>query len=444
MNSYDSDRMSDMLISDGHQLSHTLSNANIIIFNTCSIREKADQKLFSDLGRARPYKERATLHGEPFIMIVTGCVAQSAAENIYKRAPYVDVVLGTQSIHLLSSSIKSALDINNSNLPTDADNKFTATTLDAKAKFEALNLSSNFQHDRGISAFLTIQEGCNNFCTYCVVPITRGREFSRPVASVIDEAKLLIKSGVKEITVLGQNVSSYNGQAQLGKTWQLPRLLLELADIDGLERIRYTTSNPKDINQDFADAHKKIEKLMPFVHLPAQSGSDKILKKMNRKYTVDEYLKSLDLLQCARNDIAFSSDFIVGFPGETDEDFCDTMKLIGQANYAQAYSFKYSRRPNTPATNMEDQIEENVKSERLQILQDALNENQNAFNKRMIGECVTVLFTKDGRHKGQIVGRSEYSQSVSVCGSNIYIGDIAKVRITQAASHSLIGVLEDK
>ena len=429
MNSYDSQRMPDILVSAKHDPVSSLQEANLIVLNTCCVREKVDEKIFSDLGRLKLIKEKAL---DDFFIVVVGCMAQSQPQDIIRRAPYVDVILGPQNIHQITIIIDDK--IKNKVLDT-----VISTSLSSNDKF--LRLSDAF-FVRGVSEFLTIQEGCNNFCSYCVVPFTRGREFSRSVSDIVDEAKKLISLGVKEITLLGQNVNSYNGEWINGKNYNFSQLLFELANIDGLKRLRYMTSNPKDINESIAKAHKEIEVLMPSLHLPVQSGSDPILERMNRKYTRDEYFRCVEMLRECRPDLAFSSDFIVGFPGETDSDFQQTLKLAESIGYAQAYSFKYSPRPGTAAAQMSGQVSEEIKSERLQILQKLLNDQQSKFNRNFIGSTVNVLFTKEGRHKKQLVGRSEYLQSISVCTQTAAIGDIAKVQITETASHSLIGVID--
>ncbi|GHT99661.1 tRNA-2-methylthio-N(6)-dimethylallyladenosine synthase [Alphaproteobacteria bacterium] len=414
----------------GHKPAESMNDANVIVFNTCSIREKADEKLFSDLGRARLLKLQSQVTGNDFLIVVTGCVAQSKHEDIAKRAPYVDIIVGPQEIHKIAEDISDFL-------KKDKVDTIVRTVSNAKDKF--LHLSDQF-FNRDVSEFLTIQEGCDNFCTYCVVPYTRGREFSRDVSDIINEARKLLSMNVKEIILLGQNVNSYRGTGPDGKTWNLSRLIFELANLDGLKRIRYTTSNPKDIDESIAKVHREVEILMPFLHLPVQSGSDAVLKRMNRKYTADEYLKCIDLLRNSRNDMAFSSDFIVGFPGETDDDFQETLKLVDTVKFAQAYSFKYSPRPGTAAEKMDHQLPEEIKSERLQILQEILNKQQSQFNDGYVGKSLNVLIAKQGRHKNQLVGRSEYSQSVAICDSFLNIGDIARVNITESLSHSLVGM----
>jgi tRNA-2-methylthio-N6-dimethylallyladenosine synthase len=344
----------------------------------------------------------------------------------------VDVILGPQNIQQVAEIV--ADNIKNKNLDT-----LTAISSDAGDKF--LQLSDKFSA-RKASEFLTIQEGCNNFCSYCVVPYTRGREFSRSVPDIISEAKNLISRGVKEIILLGQNVNSYNGEGLDGKNCDFSGLLFQLANVDGLKRLRYMTSNPKDVDICIARAHREIEILAPFLHLPVQSGSSDVLRRMNRKYTRDDYFRHIDMLREHRPDMAFSSDFIVGFPGETDEDFRQTLELAEKVQYAQAYSFKYSPRPGTPAAQMKDQVPENVKAERLRIIQDLLNNQQLEFNRSFVGRHLNVLFTKDGRHQKQLTGRSEYSQAVSVYANTVSLGDISRVLITEVASHSLIGAAE--
>jgi tRNA-2-methylthio-N6-dimethylallyladenosine synthase len=413
----------------GHKIAKSINEADVVVLNTCSIREKADEKIFSDLGRLKSIKERSSGN---FIIVVVGCMAQLRSQDILKRAPYVDAILGPQNIQQINAIVDDL--IKNKVLDT-----IVFTSMNVEDKFAQLR---NKISSRNVSEFLTIQEGCNNFCTYCVVPNTRGREFSRNVSDIINEAKNLISLGVKEITLLGQNVNSYSGKSLDGGTCNLAHLLFELANIHGLKRLRYTTSHPKDVDYSIAKAHKEIEILTPFVHLPVQSGSNNVLKKMNRKYTREEYFKCIDMLREHRTDMAFSSDFIVGFPGETDDDFQQTLELIKKVNYAQSYSFKYNPRPNTAAALMDNQISEDVKSERLRILQDLLNDQQSKFNQNSVGHRFQVLFVKSGKHEKQFVGRNEYSQAVSVRANNISIGDIANVKITETASHSLIGAIE--
>lgn len=430
MNIYDSQRIGDILMSLGHKQEDHAENANLLIFNTCSIREKADDKLFSDLGRAKILKDKSS--EDDFIIVVAGCVAQARPKDLLARYPYIDMILGPQDIQNISDRINDLIE----NKDLDA---LVLTNLNASDKFEKFNKSDPVS-ERSVSEYLTIQEGCDNFCTYCIVPHTRGREFSRSVKEIMSEAKSLVASGVKEITLLGQNVNSYDGLDESGENCRLSRLLWELSSIDGLKRLRYMTSNPKDVDEGIAKAHRDIDILMPFLHLPVQSGSDEILRKMNRKYGREQYFEVIDMLRSYRPDMAFSSDFIVGFPGETDADFEDTLDLVKRVKFAQAYSFKYSPRLNTPAAKMKNQISEDVKAARLQRLQDLLNQQQSDFNKSFVGKNVEVLLTKEGRHSGQLVGKSEYYQAVTVNNADgLSVGDIVKVSVTSAVSHSLIG-----
>lgn len=430
MNVYDSQRMEDILMSLGHKKEDKAEDANLLIFNTCSIREKADDKLFSDLGRAKILKDKS--QEDDFIIVVAGCVAQSRPKDLLARYPYIDMILGPQDIQNISDRVDDL--IKNKDLDT-----LVLTDLRASDKFQKFN-KANPLSERTVSEFLTIQEGCDNFCTYCVVPYTRGREFSRSVKEIMTEARSLVANGVKEITLLGQNVNSYNGVDESGENRRLSQLLWELSSIDGLKRLRYTTSNPKDVDEDIAKAHRDIKILMPSLHLPVQSGSDDVLKKMNRKYSREKYFEVIDMLRSYRPDMAFSSDFIVGFPGETDKDFENTLDLVKRVNYAQAYSFKYSPRPHTPAAKMENQVPEDVKDKRLQILQELLNQQQGDFNSSFVGKKVEVLITKEGRHPGQLVGRSQYSHAVTIDNAcDLYVGDIVEVYVKSAVSHSLIG-----
>lgn len=424
MNSYDSQRMVDSLISDGHESVASPDEAELFVFNTCSIREKADDKLFSDLGRIKPFRDK-----NDGIVVITGCVAQLRPDDLIRRMPWIDIILGPQDIQYLVEKLRS---LKSKSFPV------ISTNLDSKCKFS--KLSENF-FARGVSEFVTIQEGCDNFCTYCVVPFTRGREFSRDVADILSEARKLIELGVKEITLLGQNVNSYDGNNASGEKSNLSELLWKVSELPGLHRLRYTTSNPQDLGEDLAIAHRDIPILAPFLHLPVQSGSDEILRKMNRRYTSLQYLELISMLRSYRADLAFSSDFIVGFPGETDKDFSETLNIVKKVKYSQAYSFKYSPRPRTAAATMANQVPEKIKAERLSVLQNLLNHQQNMFNKSCVGKTLEVLFTKNGRHLGQLVGRSEYFQAVTVNNLNAKIGDMLKVKITDIASHSIIGEL---
>jgi len=431
MNVYDSDRMADILSPLGYALSDTPEGADMVILNTCHIREKAEEKVYSDLGRIKPHKT-----SKPDMLIaVAGCVGQAEGGEIMRRAPYVDIVLGPQTYHRLPEMIARAT------RARESDKTVGRGVLDidfpADSKFD--NLPDATQ-GVGVAAFLSIQEGCDKFCTFCVVPYTRGAEYSRPVDAVLEDARKLVERGSKEITLLGQNVSAYHG-ASLDGEWTLARLVQELAAIKGLERIRYITSHPREIGEDLIEAHGTIPALMPYLHLPIQSGADRILEAMNRKHTSNHYREVIADLRRARPDIALSSDFIVGFPGETDQDFEDTLQLVRDIGYAQAYSFKYSPRHGTPGAVMDKQVDEAVKVERLARLQDLLNEQQWAFNVASVGKTMPVLIEKKGRVEGQFVGRSPYMQSVLVEGTSRLIGQIVDVRITEGSPNSLRGTI---
>lgn len=424
MNVYDSRKMADVLSPLGYAPTDTAEDADMVILNTCHIREKATDKVFSDLGRLRPLKEKKEAKGEKMIMAVAGCVAQAEGDFILERAPYVDMVFGPQTYHDLPEMIIKA-----------TGERVVNTDFPAESKFD------NLPHDAGLqgtSAFLSIQEGCDKFCTFCVVPYTRGAEYSRTAAEIVDEAKRLVDNGALEITLLGQNVNAFHGDGPDGKTWGLARLIQEIDKINGLQRIRYTTSHPRDMDDALIETHA-LPKLMPFLHLPVQSGSDKILKAMNRKHKADLYRDIIAKLRTVRPDIAFSSDFIVGFPGETDEDFEQTMQLVRDVNYASCYSFKFSARPGTPAANMSGLIHDKIASERLARLQALLNEQQMAFNQSCAGLTMPVLFDRKGKKPGQIQGRSPYNHSVHIQGNERLLNTIADVHITTAYEKSLSG-----
>ena len=394
MNVYDSERMGEALASFGYRATDDAANADLVILNTCHIREKAAEKVYSELGRLRQIKSMRARDGRETMVAVTGCVAQAEGREIINRAPLVDLVVGPQSYHRLPDLLFKARQEGRSILDTDFPDEDKFQRLPARRKSGA------------VSAFLTVQEGCDKFCTFCVVPYTRGMEFSRPVAQIMDEARALIQTGVREITLLGQNVNAYHGGDAAGRPTSLANLIRELAVEPGLERIRYTTSHPHDMDEDLIAAHREIEKLMPYLHLPLQAGSDRILGAMNRKHTAAQYAELVTKIRAARPDLALSTDLIVGFPGETDEDFEQTMHMVEAIGYAQAYSFKYSPRPGTPAANMADQVPDDVKSERLQRLQSLLRDQQTTFNASCVGVTMPVLFEKPGRHADQIVGRS--------------------------------------
>ncbi|WP_434288908.1 tRNA (N6-isopentenyl adenosine(37)-C2)-methylthiotransferase MiaB [Celeribacter sp. SCSIO 80788] len=424
MNVYDSERMAEALGGSGYTEVSSPEEADMILLNTCHIREKAAEKVYSELGRYKDLKI-----ANPDLKIgVAGCVAQAEGEEIMRRQPMVDLVVGPQSYHRLPELEAKA----------GHGQKALDTDFPEEDKFE--KLKSRPKAKRAPAAFLTVQEGCDKFCAFCVVPYTRGAEVSRPVERVLDEARDLVERGVREITLLGQNVNAYHGAGE-GGTWGLARLIRELATVDGLERIRFTTSHPNDMEDDLIAAHGDCDKLMPYLHLPVQSGSDKILKAMNRKHTAEEYLRLIERIRAARPDIAMSGDFIVGFPGETDQDFEDTMNLVREVGYGSAFSFKYSPRPGTPAAEKETKmVDPDVASERLHRLQTLITEQQHAFQDAMVGREVSVLFERKGRMPGQMVGKSEYLHAVHVT-DDVAVGEIARVRIIESGPNSLGGVV---
>lgn len=422
MNVYDSLKMENLLKPHGFSLIQDEKNADLIILNTCHIREKASEKVYSELGKIK----KNNLGVKPTV-VVAGCTAQAEGEQIFKRAKNVDIVVGPQSYHNLPKLLEKVK--RQEKWVMDLD-------FDEESKFDEINIPENPRH----SSFLTIQEGCDKFCHFCCVPYTRGKEYSRKIPDIYREAIGLISKGVKEITLLGQNVSAFHGIDQDDTIRSLGWFIKKICEIDGLKRVRYTTSHPKDmINDELFIAHAEEEKLMPFLHLPVQSGSDKVLKSMNRDHTRDFYFQVIDKFRKHRPDIAFSSDFIVGYPGESDKDFEDTLDLVKQVGYAQCYSFKYSPRPGTPASMVEDQVPEEVKSARLAILQDLLRSQQLEFNKQFIGKDMDVMFDKAGKYSRQIIGKSPYLQSVIVESDDNIIGEIKKVHITEAGLNSLIG-----
>lgn len=433
MNVYDSERMVDFFKEKGCLIVDSYEEANLVILNTCEIREKAEEKLFSDLGRIRPFREKAHQANEEYIVAVTGCVAQLKKIDIARRSDCVDIILGPQMVHEIYECVRDLCNVN-----FDEREPVVLTEFKAVEKFRKFSTVSA----HGVSAFVTIQEGCDNFCTYCVVPHTRGREFSRPVSDIIEEISALTLMGVKEVTLLGQNVNSYRGRKKDGGICTLDELIRIIYASCDLPLLRFATSNPHDMTDELIDAFKSVPILMPFLHLPIQSGSDRILASMNRKYTVDQYKAIIEKLRYSKPDIAFSSDFIVGFPGETEEDFQQTLNIVNFVGYAQAYSFKYSPRPNTKAAIMECQISEDVKEERLARLQSLINQKQSEFNQKSVGLVVNVLLVKDGKHEGQLVGRTPYYQAIAIdCAGKCKVGDIVKVRVTKSVSHSLIGEL---
>jgi tRNA-2-methylthio-N6-dimethylallyladenosine synthase len=438
MNVYDSARMADVLSPLGYVSSSEPDGADMVILNTCHIREKASEKVYSELGRLRKMKEARSSSSNKMVIAVAGCVAQAEGEEILRRAPYVDIVLGPQTYHRLPEMV--ALATRASDRGNGKGNGILDTEFPVSNKFDHLPGESSPQ---GISAFLSVQEGCDKFCTFCVVPYTRGVEFSRPVDQIYIEAQRLIKQGTREITLLGQNVNAYHGKDKKGEEVGLSHLIECLSEITGLDRIRYTTSHPRDMDERLVEAHGKVDALMPYLHLPVQSGSDRILVAMNRRHTIDAYRKTIHALREARSDIALSSDFIVGFPGETDADFEATIELVKEVKFSQAYSFKYSIRPGTPAGMLNDQVPENIKNERLAALQKILQKQQNDYNSSKIGQTLPILFERQGRHDGQLIGRSPYNQSVSVNAPQSFIGTIRQVIIDSNMTHSLSGKVVD-
>jgi len=431
MNFYDSARMADALAPIGYRPSPRVETADMVILNTCHIREKAAEKVFSELGRLRLEKARRRAEGADMIIAVAGCVAQAEGAEILRRAPFVDVVLGPQAYHRLPEMVARVARGAGAQLDTD---------FPVESKFDHLPAARGAA---GVSAFLSVQEGCDKFCSFCVVPYTRGAEASRPMAAVLAEAEALVESGAAEITLLGQNVNAYHGEGPAGEGWTLARLIRRLARIEGLKRIRYTTSHPTDMDEDLIAAHGDEEKLMPFLHLPVQSGSDSVLAAMNRRHGVGDYLRVVERLRAARGDIALSSDFIVGFPGESEADFAATLALIEGVGFASAFSFKYSPRPGTPAAALENQLPEAVKDERLARVQALIARQTLGFNHAMLGRNLPVLFEKAGRHPGQIAGRSPYLQAVHAEGPSSLIGKVAEVAIESVEANSLGGRLAE-
>ena len=442
MNAYDSARMAELLAPLGYAETADASQADMIVLNTCHIREKAAEKVYSDLGRMNVLKRARAALGRRVILAVGGCVAQAEGEEMRRRAPFVDMVFGPQSYHRLPEMI-AALD--------GADPRpILATEFPAESKFDRLPEArvlaagglAGADEARG-AGFVAVQEGCDKFCTFCVVPYTRGAEYSRPVAPVLAEVRSLAAQGAREITLLGQNVNNYRGAGSDGSPWSLARLIGAVADIAGIERIRYVTSYPADMNDDLIAAHRDVPALMPFLHLPVQSGSDRVLAAMNRRHTADDYRRLIDRLRAARPDLALASDFIVGFPGETDAEFAATLALVDEIGFAQAYSFMYSPRPGTPAADLPGQLADEIKIERLARLQDRINVHQLAFNRACAGRVMPVLFEREGKHAGQLIGRGPHMQSVYADAPREWVGRIVDVRIEAGYANSLAGVLAD-
>ena len=430
MNVYDSERMADILRPLGYEMAETSDDADLVVLNTCHIREKASEKVYSEIGRLKEQREeREARGGGRMTITVAGCVAQAEGQEIMNRAPAVDLVIGPQAYHQLPELIARTTRMKGERLAAD---------FAPDAKFDALGSDRQVT---GPTAFLTVQEGCDKFCTFCVVPYTRGAEWSRPVASILDEAKALAAKGVREVTLLGQNVNAYNGVGGDGAPSSLAKLMYALADIEGIERLRYTTSHPNDMGDDLIAAHGDLAALMPYLHLPVQSGSDKILRAMNRKHGRTAYFDLVARIRAARPDLALSGDFIVGFPGETDKDFEDTLDLVRTIGYASAFTFKYSPRPGTPAASMPNQVAEAVMDERLKRLNALIVEQQQAFKETLVGRILPILFEKKGRYGRQAIGRSPYLQSVFVEDADHLMGQIVPVRITALGNNSLQGAL---
>ena len=430
MNVYDSHRMADLLAPEGYVETDAPEDADLVILNTCHIREKAAEKVYSELGRVRRLKEAAAHEGRRVTVAVAGCVAQAEGQEIIRRAPAVDLVVGPQSYHRLPGLLARNARAVETEFPVE--DKFAFLPAPSKAKTQA----------RGVTAFVTVQEGCDKFCTFCVVPYTRGSEVSRPVAKILDEVRHLADAGVREITLIGQNVNAYHGEGP-GGAWTLGRLLHHVAGVPGIARLRYTTSHPRDVDDDLIAMHRDLPQLAPQLHLPLQSGSDRVLAAMNRRHTRDDYRRVIARLRAVRPDLALTSDFIVGFPGETEGDFADTLRVVDEVGYSGAFSFKYSQRPGTPGATMGGQVAEDVKAGRLARLQAAINRNAAAFNARCLGVTFDVLLEKPGRLSGQLIGRSPYLQPVQVMAPRSLIGEMVSVTITELGTNSLFGALAD-
>jgi tRNA-2-methylthio-N6-dimethylallyladenosine synthase len=430
MNVYDSQRMADLAALEGFEEAAAVEDADLIVLNTCHIREKASEKIYSELGKLRDLKDERRKAGRPTTLVVAGCLAQAEGAEILRRQPAVDVVVGPQSYHRLPELLRKA-EVRSGVIDTDfpVEDKFSrlpASRPEATAK-------------RGVAAFVTVQEGCDKFCSFCVVPYTRGAEASRPVGAVLDEIGRLTSAGVREVMLIGQNVNAYHGLDRAGRTTDLAGLIAAAAAVPGICRLRYATSHPNDMSEDLIAAHRDVETLAPYLHLPVQSGSDRILASMNRRHCVADYLDIVARTRAARPDIAFSSDFIVGYPGETEADFEATLDLVRAVGYASSYAFKYSARPGTPAAEMYSQVDEVVKVARLARLQALLEEQRRAFNGACISRRLEVLFERPGRHEGQVVGRSPYMQAVYAEGPLSFVGSLAEVEIIGVGPNSLRG-----
>lgn len=431
MNVYDGQRMADILAGQGYEETATPEGADLILLNTCHIRDRAVQKVYTELGKLRDLKNEQKAAGQETKIVVAGCVAQAEGAEIQRRQPAVDLVVGPQAYHRLPSLLAEA-----------ARSRVVDTDLPADDKFGYLPAPKPAAiRGRGISAFVTVQEGCDKFCAFCVVPYTRGAEFSRPVAQVVAEIERLTEAGVQDVTLIGQNVNAYHGEGPDGRVWGLAKLMHRVAEVPGIARIRYTTSHPRDMDDDLIAAHRDLPQVMPFLHLPVQAGSDRILAAMNRKHTADEYRRLIERIRTARPDIALSSDFIVGFPGESEADFAETLRLVEDIGFASSYSFKYSPRPGTPAADLAGQVAPDVMNERLHRLQARIEHHRQAFNHAMVGRTVKVLLERAGRHPGQLAGKSPYLQAVQIETKANQIGDMVKVVIERAGSNSLFGRL---
>ena len=446
MNVYDSDRMADALVESGYVTTDRAEDADLVLINTCHIREKASEKVFSELGRLNEMRKERQASGAGDMLIgVAGCVAQAEGEEIVRRVPGVDLVVGPQSYHHLPEMVAKAgakrpFMAGREAAAAAAGDGRVATDFAIAEKFARLPLPRrDAVIARGLTAFLTVQEGCDKFCSFCVVPYTRGAEVSRPVADVLREARALVEAGVMELTLLGQNVNAYHGLDEAGRTVGLGELLRRLADLPGLARLRYTTSHPRDMDESLIAAHRDLDELMPYLHLPVQSGSDRVLKAMNRRHTRADYLRLVERIRAARPDMAMSGDFIVGFPGETEAEFEETLSIVREVGYASAFCFKYSPRPGTPGASLEDQVPEEVKAERLERLLALVTEQSRAFGRASVGKVMDVLLEKKGRLTGQLGGRSPYLQAVHVRASEALLGTIQPVEIIAAGNNSIEG-----
>jgi len=433
MNVYDGQRMADILSHQGYEETATPEGADLILLNTCHIRDRAVQKVYTELGKLRDIKNAQKADGQETRIVVAGCVAQAEGGEIQRRQPAVDLVVGPQAYHRLPELLAEA-----------AARRVVDTDLPIEDKFGFLPAPKpQAIRARGVSAFVTVQEGCDKFCAFCVVPYTRGAEFSRPVAQIMTEVERLAAAGVRDVTLIGQNVNAYHGEGSDGAVWGLARLMHRVAEVPGIARIRYTTSHPRDMDDDLIAAHRDLPQVMPFLHLPVQAGSDRILAAMNRKHTGDEYRRLVERIREARPDIALSSDFIVGFPGETDADFEDTIRLVDEIGFASSYSFKYSPRPGTPAADIDAQVPREVMDERLYRLQERIEHHRQAFNATMVGRTVEVLLERAGRYPGQLAGKSPYLQAVQIESTANQIGDIVRVVIEKTSTNSLFGRLAE-